>query len=50
MVFVFSKHQRITDPDIYSGRLQICRHISLVGIYVSNEATKLMFCQICTSC
>ena len=29
-----------------SGRLQICRHISLVGSYVSNEATKLMFCQI----
>ena len=30
-----------------SGRLQISRHISLVGIYESNEATKLMFCQIC---
>ena len=30
-----------------SGRLQISRHISLVGIYGSNEATRLMFCQIC---
>ena len=46
MVFVF---QNISGSQILifnSGRLQICRHISLVGIYVSNEATKLMFCQI----